>query len=112
MQEAVVVLVLVFCVLLLFGILGRGFVSGWRRRRQDRRKIMAEGKTAQAVVTEIVDSSRNDQSTIYFSFQPTTADRDYQGKQRTTKAAIELLGIMAEMGIRQRPDARGTRPAY
>jgi rhomboid protease GluP len=112
MQEAVVVLVLVFCVLLLFGILGRGFVSGWRRRRQDRRKIMAEGKTAQAVVTEIVDSSRNDQSTIYFSFQPTTADRDYQGKQRTTKAAIELLGITVGSSVEVHYLAKWPRWAF
>lgn len=52
-----------------------------------------EGTTAQAVVTKIVDSSRNDQSIVHFSYQPTSADRNFDGRQSTTKAAIELLGI-------------------
>lgn len=93
MQDVVAVLVLAVPVLLLLSLFSYAFVSGWRRRRQDRRKIMAEGKTAQAVVTKIVDSSRNDQSTVYFSFQPTTADRNFDGVQITTKSAIEQLGI-------------------
>jgi hypothetical protein len=93
MQDAVAILVLAVPVLLLLGLFSSAFVSGWRRRRQDRRKIVAEGRTAQAVVTKIVDSSRNDQSIVYFSYQPTTAGRNFDGRQSTTKAAIELLGI-------------------
>jgi hypothetical protein len=45
MQDAVAVLVLAVPVLLLLGLFSYAFVSGWRRRRQDRRKIMAEGTT-------------------------------------------------------------------
>jgi membrane associated rhomboid family serine protease len=99
MRDLVSVLVLAVPALLLVSFFSYALVSGWRRRRQDRRKIMAEGTTAQAVVTKIGDSSRNGQSTVYFSFQPTTAGRNVHGMQRTTKAAIDLLGITAGSGV-------------
>ena len=88
MRDLVADLVLAVPVLLLLGVLGYALVSARRRARQDRRKIMAGGTTAQAVVTKIGDSSRNGQSTVYFSFQPTTAGHSVNGMQRTTKAAI------------------------
>ena len=112
MQDAVAVLVLAVPVLLLLSLFSYAFVSGWRRRRQDRRKIMAEGTTAQAVVTKIVDSSRNDQSIVHFSYQPTTADRNFDGRQSTTKAAIELLGITVGSSVEVHYLAKWPRWAF
>jgi hypothetical protein len=112
MQDAVAVLVLAVPVLLLLGLFSYAFVLGWRRRRQDRRKIMAEGTTAQAVVTKIVDSSRNDQSIVHFSYQPTTADRNFDGRQSTTKAAIELLGITVGSSVEVHYLAKWPRWAF
>jgi membrane associated rhomboid family serine protease len=111
-QDAVAVLVLAVPVLLLLSLFIYAFVSGWRRRRQDRRKIMADGTTAQAVVTKIVDSPRNDQSVVYFSFQPTTADRNFDGMQRTTKAAIERSGITVGSSVEVHYLAKWPRWAF
>lgn len=112
MQGAVAVLVLTVPVLLLLSLFSYAFVSGWRRRRQDRRKIMAEGTTAQAVITKIVDSSRNDQSIVHFSYQPTSADRNFDGRQSTTKAAIELLGITVGSSVEVHYLAKWPRWAF
>jgi membrane associated rhomboid family serine protease len=99
MRDLVAVLVLAVPALLLVSFFSYVLLSGWRRRRQDRRKIMAEGATAQAVVTKIGDSSRDGQSAVYFSFQPTTAGRNVDAMQRATKAAIDLLGITVGSGV-------------
>jgi rhomboid protease GluP len=99
MRDLVADLVLAVPVLLLLGLFSYALVSAWRRARQDRRKIMAGGTTAQAVVTKIGDSSRNGQCTVYFSFQPPTAGHNVNGMQRTTQAAIDLLGITVGSGV-------------
>jgi len=93
MRDLVTLLVLAVPVLLLLSLFGYALVSEWRRKRQNRRKIMAEGTIGQAVVTKIGVPSRNGQCTVRFSFQPSSADRSVDGVQQTTKAAIDLLGM-------------------
>jgi hypothetical protein len=112
MRDLVAVLVLAVPALWLVSLFSYALASGWRRRRQDRRKIMAESTTAQAVVTNIGDSSRNGQSTVYFSFQPTTAGRNVHGMQRTTRAAIDVLGIAIGSSVEVRCLAKWPQWAF
>lgn len=93
MHDLTPVVVIAILLLLLFGLFGFALVSGWRQNRQNRRKIVAEGTTGQGVVAKIGATSRKGQCTVYFSFQPSSAERSVQGKQRTTRAAVDLLGI-------------------
>ena len=84
-----------FVVALFFGVLvGVPAFVAWRQARQDRRRIMAEGITGQAVITKIGPQSRDDQSSLYFSFQPSIADPPIEVSQRTSRAAIDKLGLV------------------
>ena len=112
MRDLGAVFVLAVPALLLFSLFGYALVSGWRRARQDRRRILAEGTTARAIITKIGSSSGNVQATVYFSFQPTTAGRDVNGTQRTTQAAIDLLGITVGSGVEVNYLARWPRWAF
>ena len=90
MHDLAPVVVVAILLLLLFGF---ALVSGWRQNRQNRRKIVAEGTTGQGVVTRIGAASRNGNCSVWFSFQPSSAERSVTGKQRTTQAIIDLLGM-------------------
>jgi membrane associated rhomboid family serine protease len=80
---------------LIFGpLVGIPLLVAWRQVRQDRRRIMTEGATGQAIITKIAPQSRKGSCVLHFSFQPSEADRTVQGKQRTTQAAIDKLGLM------------------
>jgi hypothetical protein len=74
-----------------------GFVGalamGWRLARRDRRRIMAEGISGRAEITEIGPPSRNGDCVVYFSIHPTSAHGAVQGRQRTTQTAIDKLRL-------------------
>lgn len=55
---------------------------------------MAEGVIGQATITKMLPQSPDGGSMLCFSFQPGAAGRTVQGKQRTTRAAIDNLGLM------------------
>jgi membrane associated rhomboid family serine protease len=63
----------------------------WARR--DRRRIMADGMSAMALVTKII-ASKGDASIVYFSFQPNGAAQAVEGQQLTSRAAIDRLRLM------------------
>lgn len=80
--------------LLVFGALvGIPLAVGRRQVRQDRRRIMAEGVSGHVEITQIGRPSRNGSCVLYFSIHPTSAHGGVQGKQRTTRAAVDKLGL-------------------
>lgn len=85
---------IVFVVLIFGVLLGIPLLVARRQVRQDRRKIMAEGVAGQAMITKITPASRTGRCVLYFSFQLNPAHPTIQGKQRTTQAAIDKLGLM------------------
>lgn len=92
----------IIIIVLIFGpLLGIPLVVAWRQVRQDRRKIMAEGTTGQGMITKIAPQSRG-RCALYFSYQPGAAGRSVQGKQQTTRAAINKLGLMVGSTVQVR----------
>jgi hypothetical protein len=85
---------IVFVVLIFGALIGTPLLVGWRQVRQDRRKIMAEGVTGRAMITKILPNARTGRCVLSFSFQPSAAHRAIEGKQRTTQAVIDKLGLM------------------
>jgi hypothetical protein len=75
-------------------------VVAYRVARLDRRRIMAEGASAQGLITRISPLSNNDRSKVYFSFQPTDAAKLMKSSQWTTRAAIAQLGLMVGSSVR------------
>jgi membrane associated rhomboid family serine protease len=71
----------------------------WARR--DRRRIMADGMSAMALVTKI-DPAKNDESTVYFKFQPNGAADSVQGRQLTSRAAIDRNRLMVGSTVQVR----------
>jgi hypothetical protein len=93
---------IVFGVLIFGALIGIPLRVAWRQVRRDRRKIMAEGVTGQAIITKITPKSRIGRCVIYFSFQPSAANPAVQGSQRTTQVAIDNLGLMVGSTVRVR----------
>ncbi len=93
---------IVFGVLIFGALIGIPLLVAWRQVRRDRRKIMAEGITGQAMITKIAPKSQTGRCVIYFSFQPSAADLTVQGKQRTTQAVINKLGLMVGSTVQVR----------
>src|ERR1700720_2101999 len=88
---------------IIFGaLIGIPLLVAWRQVRQDHRRIMAEGVTGQALITKITPKSRAARCVLYFSFQPSAAHSTVQGKQRTTQAVIDKLGLMVGATIQVR----------
>jgi membrane associated rhomboid family serine protease len=80
--------------LLVFGALaGVPLAVGRRQARQDRRRIMAEGVSGHAEITQMGRPSRNGDCLLCFSIHPTSAHGAVQGRQRTTQTAIDKLGL-------------------
>src|ERR1700678_3089571 len=71
----------------------------WARR--DRRRIMADGMSAMALVTKI-PPAKNDESTLYFKFQPNGAADSVQGRHLTSRAAIDRNRLMVGSTVQVR----------
>jgi membrane associated rhomboid family serine protease len=99
MRDLLAALVVGVPVLLVLGLFGVAIVSGWRRKRQDRRRIMAGGEAGHAVVTKIGDTKANGQCLLFFAFQPSGVAHSVNVVQRTTRAAIDTLGIMVGSNV-------------
>jgi membrane associated rhomboid family serine protease len=95
-MSAPTVILLIWLVIIVFA-LGIPLVVAYRAARQDRRRMMADGASAQGLISRI--TSKNDSSTVYFSFQPTSATSPTEGRQVTTRAAVERLGLMAGSSV-------------
>jgi membrane associated rhomboid family serine protease len=95
-MSAPIIILLIWLVIIVF-VLGIPLVVAYRAARQDRRRMMADGASAQALIARI--TSKNDRSTVYFSFQPTTATSSVEGNQVTTRAAVERLGLMVGSSV-------------
>ena len=93
---------IVFGVLIFGALIGISLLVAWRQVRRDRRKIMAEGVTGQAMITKIAPKSQAGRCAIYFSFQPGAGYPAVQGKQLTTQAAIDKLGLMVGSTVQVR----------
>jgi hypothetical protein len=93
---------IVFVVLIFGALIGIPLLVAWRQVRQDHRKIMAEGVIGQAMITKITPKSRTGRCVLYFSFQPSAPHPAVQGKQRTTQAAINRLGLMVGSTVQVR----------
>jgi hypothetical protein len=102
MRDLLAALVIGVPVLLVLGLFGVAIVSGWRRKRQDRRRIMAEGEAGHAVVTKIGETKANGQCLLYFAFQPSGVEHSVNAVQRTTRTAIDTLGILVGSNVEVR----------
>jgi membrane associated rhomboid family serine protease len=63
------------------------------RARQDRRRIMADGVSAHAIVTKIDPPAKDGSRQVHFSFQKDHSGNSIQGKQAASGAAVEALAI-------------------
>jgi membrane associated rhomboid family serine protease len=79
--------------------LGVPSAVGYRVARRDRRRMMADGASAQGLITKINPPSKSDRSKVYFSFQPTSAKKPVEGSQVTAHAATERLGLMVGSSV-------------
>jgi len=76
-----------------FCFLGTAIVAGIRQRRRDRRRILAEGTSAEAVITEVITDRRSDGCRVRCRFQPDIAGPHLQTTQKSTLAALKSLGL-------------------
>lgn len=63
------------------------------QRRRDRRKILAQGKSAEAFITRVTPVARSGRCRVFFTFQPETAGPQVVGKQWSTLAAVQTLSL-------------------
>jgi membrane associated rhomboid family serine protease len=92
------IIVLLVWLAILGVLLGIPYGVSRLRTRRDRRRIMADGMSATALVTKI-ESAKNDESTVYFSFQPNGAAQTVEGRQLTSRAAIDRLRLMVGSSV-------------
>jgi Protein of unknown function (DUF3592) len=81
-------------------LLGVAIIAGITRRRRDRRRILAEGTTAEARITKVVTSGRADRCRVRFRFQPEIAGSELEGVQQSTLAAVKALGLAEGSSVR------------
>ncbi len=83
--------------LIIFGALlcvfGIAIVAGIRQRRRDRRRILAEGMSAEADIAEVITDERSDACRIRFRFQPDIAGPHLEATQKSTLGALKSLGL-------------------
>lgn len=72
------------------------------RRRRDRRRIMAEGKTADGIVRTVIPAGDPALCRVVFTFQPEIAGPSLECKQESTLAAVQTLGLREGSPIRVR----------
>src|SRR5262252_3136027 len=76
--------------LCLFGI---SIVAGIRQRRRDRRRTLAEGTSAEAVITAVITHGGSDGCRVRFRFQPDIAGPHLEATQPSTLAALKSLSL-------------------
>jgi hypothetical protein len=90
--------------LIIFGVilcfLGIAIVAGMKQRHRDRRRIIAQGTSADALITKVEPNGRADRCRVRFSFQPQNAGPQLEGSQRSTLAALKSLGLAEGSNVR------------
>jgi len=68
-------------------------VTGWRRVRLDRFKIMKEGTYAPAQITALRNGRHPESQVVFFSFRPSSGARPIVASQTSSPAALLATGI-------------------
>ena len=72
------------------------------QRRRDRRRILAEGKTADALVTQVTPDTRSGLCRVAFMFHPENGGPQVECEQRSTLTAVQTLGLSEGSQVRVR----------
>jgi membrane associated rhomboid family serine protease len=70
------------------------------QRRRDRRRILAEGKTADAHITRLIPDNRSRLCVVQFTFQPDPSSTQIEGRQKSTLAAAQSIGLAEGSTVR------------
>jgi membrane associated rhomboid family serine protease len=90
-------LIIFSALLCLFGI---ATIAGIRQRRRDRRRILAEGVSAEAVIAAVITNERSDGCRVRFRFQPDIAGPQLEAAQKSTVRALKSLGLGEGSSVR------------
>lgn len=82
------------------------------QRRRDRRRILAEGKTAEALVTRVTSDTRSGLCRVAFMFHPENGDPQLECEQGSTLTAVQTLGLSEGSRVRVRFLAKWPRYAF
>jgi membrane associated rhomboid family serine protease len=103
MQRLVAILLFVLFFVAFFGFLiGIPLLSAGLQRRRDRRRTIAEGKTADAVIARLVPDKKPDCCRVLFTFQPDFGGARIEGSQRSTFGVVKALGLKEGAQVRVR----------
>jgi membrane associated rhomboid family serine protease len=90
--------------LIVFGVVlcvvGITVITGIRQRRQDRRRILAEGTSAEAVIAEVITDERSERCRVRFRFQPDGVGPPLEATQKSTLGALKSLGLGEGSSVR------------
>jgi membrane associated rhomboid family serine protease len=93
-------------------LLGIPTVAAIVQRRRDRRRIMAEGATAEALITKVIPELRSEGCRVRFSFQPEIAGARVEGMQKSTLPTLKLLGLAEGSHVQVRYLAKWPQYAF
>jgi membrane associated rhomboid family serine protease len=85
-------LIVIFSGIFVF-LIGIPVFAAVQQKRRDRRRIMADGKTAVATITTAIPDTRPGLCRVGFTFQPEMSGPQVECRQRTTLAALKALGL-------------------
>lgn len=90
--------------LIIFGavlcVVSIAVITGLRQRRQDRRRILAEGTSAEAVIAEVIADARSERCRVRFRFQPDGVGPPLEATQKSTVGALQSLGLGEGSSVR------------
>jgi membrane associated rhomboid family serine protease len=92
-------------------VVGLSLVATRWSKRRDRREIVAQGRIAAAVVTQITPV-RNGVCSVGFSFQPHDAGDSTASTQKTTRSAVDRMGLAVGSSLQVRYLAASPNRAF
>ncbi len=69
-------------------------VAAITQTRRDRRRILAEGTSAEAVITKVVGDRRSGSCRVRFRFQPDSEGASLEATQKSTLSAVKSLNLL------------------
>jgi rhomboid protease GluP len=100
MQRLVAALVLALLLGALLWLLCVPIIAAIRQRRRARFRIMSQGQTAEALITSVVPEGESDGCGVRFSFQPELTGPRVEGTQKSSLAALKMLGLAEGSHVR------------
>jgi len=95
-----------------FGLASIPVTATFIQRRRDRRRILADGKTADARVVQVTSDSRSGRCRVVFTFSPENGSPQVECEQRSTLTAVQTLGLSEGSQVSVRFLAKWPRYAF